>query len=257
MFQDWVVQVEISQAYIDAHYVNGCEVSARFDALNPSEHGTSATTLCAQPVDFVPADQPIVEPTAVDATAWPVAFTSALPELPSVVSALQTQVTLLANQQMWSMNSNYTEITAAGWYTIGLLRSVAYGEVTVRSDHEIIRCSVGRVQDQGDLEKLKKVKAGGIAQSFLAIRILGISGAPYEDGFYALQIEVASGYISQAPTAEYSAMISDQAPHPQGTSTSTPSMVAVDWVPASSPILEPYGLDTTGAGWTAIDQLSL
>ena len=56
MFQDWVVQVEISAAYIAEAYVNGCEVSARWDDLNPTEHGTSAAILCAQPVDFVPAD---------------------------------------------------------------------------------------------------------------------------------------------------------------------------------------------------------
>ena len=88
MFQDWVLQVEISSAYIAEAYVNGCEVSARFDDMNPTEHGTSATTLCAQPVDFVPADQVITQPTPVDATAWPVAFSSALSELPDAVSAL-------------------------------------------------------------------------------------------------------------------------------------------------------------------------
>ena len=251
MFQDWVVQIEISSAYIAEAYVNGCEVSARWDDLNPTEHGTSAVALCAQPVDFVPADQVIVDPVVTDATAWPVAFTTALPELSTLtqtVAYLQAQIDALKNR--WSIHA--TGLTG-GWYSVGVISNVAIGNLTLRSNHEIVSCRVGRLYNVITGESLMDVKFGGAYETFLGLRVLQHPSSIYAG--WVVQVELGADYCTNVNGAEISALFDDLNPTPHGTLTTTQCIIPVNFVPSDTIIAHEPPVDATT--WVSAFNMSL
>ena len=132
----------------------------------------------------------------------------------------------------WSINAT---LSSGGWYSVGAMYAVSTGQLTIRSDHNIVTAQLGRVYNSLNGQKQFEVIYAGSASSFTSIRIKSHPTSIYS--WYIVQVYVNPSYLSSAKS--FSALWDDTCPKDQGTSSSTMSIEPVDFVPDADSITTP------------------
>ena len=94
------------------------------------------------------------------------ALTTALSTLAQSITTLQAEVDALKNR--WSIN---TTLTSGGWFCVGIIKSIASGEFSIRSDHNLVNFRLSRLYNVIEASKLTDVNYAGTHESFSSVRV--------------------------------------------------------------------------------------
>ena len=145
---------------------------------------------------------------------------------------------ILDSMTKWTIN---TTVSTGGWYSIGVVKGVASGQMTIRSDHNLVTVHLGRIYSSITGEKWHEVQYAGSVASFTSLRVKEHPTSIYTD--YVVQIYLNPSYITSAK--EFSALWNDLCPSAHGTSATALSILPVDFVPDGTAITSPISVDVS------------
>jgi hypothetical protein len=175
--------------------------------------------------------------------------TLTLPSLATLSQAIATlQAEIDALKKRWSIN---TTVSAPGWYTVGIMASIATGEFIIRSDHNIVHFRISRLYDAITGAKISDTLYSASASSFTSVRVKEHPSSMYTN--WAVQIYAAPAYVTTA--RQFSALWQDMNPSGHGVTANTMSILPCDFVPDATAITSPVSIDVSS--WAVAYTLAL
>ena len=126
------------------------------------------------------------------------------------------------------------------------------GQMTIRSDHNIVTFELGRIYNCLSGSKLSETHYAGSHQSFTDVRVKEHPTSMYTE--LAVQIYLNPSYVTAAK--EFSALWDDRCPHGHGASATTLSILPIDFMPDGTAITTPVNMGDV-SGWTVAFTLSI